>query len=430
MDGEDRRTGTSALRRVDMGTRYHAKFGETSSGDHIVVIYEAPTELLAFAVPFVKEGLAKDERVLYVLDDLSLKVLTDALTAGGVNVSRETERGALVLMNAQEYYPPPLDSIRMLDLTRERIRDALSRGFGGLRVVAEMTWALKTNVPGDVLVEYEGSLDDALSPGTATVACAYRSGRFPAKILQQVIRTHVKVVAGDHVYLTLSGIFQEVSQADLQTLMTSAQERHVPKDGFFFQQGDPSTEVFVLTSGRIKMVRSDSDGRSVILRLVTPPKPFGHITALAEIPRHASAQALEDSRALVWDVPAVSKIITARPDVSINVVRYMAKQIAAGTDRLVDLATFPVERRLARLLHRLSGSLGRSTPQGIVIELGLSGEELAELLNTTPYTISRILAEWRRRHLVTVQRDRMLLFDETRLEAIAGESRSADSPSR
>jgi CRP-like cAMP-binding protein len=412
-----------------MGTRFHAKFGETSSGDHIVVIYEAPVELLAFAVPFINEGLAKGERVLYVLDDLPLKVLTDALTAGGVNVSRETERGALVLMNAQEYYPPPLDPIRMVEVMRERIRDALSRGFNGLRLVAEMTWTLKRNGPEGVLVEYEGLLDDTLDPGTATVACAYRSGRFPAKVLQQLIRTHLKVVAGDRVYLTLSGIFQEVSQADLQTLMASAQERRVPKDGFFFQQGDPSTEVFVLTSGRLKMVRSDSDGRGVILRLVTPPKPFGHITALGEIPRHASAQALEDSRALVWDVPTVSKIITARPDISINVIRYMAKQIAAGTDRLVDLATSPVERRLARLLHRLSGSLGRSTPQGIVIELGLSGEELAELLNTTPYTVSRILAEWRRLHLVTVQRDRMLLFDDTRLEAIASESRGADSPS-
>lgn len=413
-----------------MGTRYRAKFGETSSGDHIVVIYEAPAELLAFAVPFINEGLAKGERVLYVLDDLPLKLLTDALTAGGVNISRETERGAFVLMNAQEYYPLPLDPSRMFELTRERIRDALSRGFSGLRVVAEMTWTLKTNGPEGVLVEYEGLLDDTLDAGTATVACAYRSGRFPAKVLQQLIRTHLKVVAGDQVYLTLSGIFQEVSQADLQTLMTSAQERSCPKDGFFFQQGDPSTEVFVLTSGRLKMVRSDSDGRSIILRLVTPPKPFGHITALAEIPRHASAQALEDSRALVWDVPTVSKIISARPDISINVVRYMAKQIAAGTDRLVDLATSPVERRLARLLHRLSGSLGRSTPQGIVIELGLSGEELAELLNTTPYTISRILAEWRRLHLVSVQRDRMLLFDDTRLEAIAAESRGADSPSR
>ncbi len=411
-----------------MGTRYHAKFGETSSGDHIVVIYEEPAELLAFAVPFVKEGLAKGERVLYVRDDLSLNVLTDALTAGGVNVSQETERGALVLMNAQEYYQPPLDPMRVLELTRERIRDALSRGFSGLRLIGEMTWTLKANAPQGILVEYEGLLDGALGPGTATVACAYRSGRFPAKVLQQVIRTHVKVVAGDQVYLTLSGIFQEVSQADLQTLMTSAQERRVPKDGFFFQQGDPSTEVYVLTSGRIKMVLSDSDGRSVILRLVTPPKPFGHITALAEIPRHASAQALEDSRALVWDVSTVSKIITARPDVSINVVRYMAKEIAAGTDRLVDLATSPVERRLARLLHRLAGSLGRNTPQGIVIELGLSGEELAELLNTTPYTISRILAGWRRLHLVTVQRNRILLFDDTRLEEIAGEPHGVETP--
>lgn len=410
-----------------MGTRHHAKFGETSNGDHIVVIYEAPGELLAFAVPFIKEGLAKGERVLYVLDDLSIKELTDALTAGGVNVGRETERGAFLLMNAQEYYQLPLDPMRMMDLTRERLQDALSRGFSGLRVVAEMTWQLKTTVPEGIFVEYEALLDDALGPGTATVACTYPSGRFPTKVLRQVIRTHVKVVARDQVYLNLSGIFQELSQADLQGLMTSAQERRVPKDGFFFQQGDRSTEVFVLTSGRIKMVRSDLDGRSVILRLVTPPKPFGHITALAEIPRHASAQALEDSRALVWDVPTVLTTITARPDVSINVVRYMAKQIAAGTDRLVDLATSPVERRLARLLHRLSGSLGRSTPQGIVIELGLSGEELAELLNTTPYTISRILAEWRRLHLVAVQRDRMLLFDDARLQAIAGESRSSET---
>jgi CRP/FNR family transcriptional regulator len=412
-----------------MGPQYHAKFTETSNGDHIIIIYRDPADLLGFVVPFIKEGFTKGERVLYVLDDLTIRELTDALTAGGVNVSRETERGALVLTNGQEYARLPLDPMRVLELTREKIRDPLSGGFSG-RFVAEMTWALKTNGRDRTLVEYEALLDDALSLGKATVVCAYRSGRFPTTVLQHLIRTHAKIVAGDEVYLTLSGIFQEVSQADLQTLMASAQERRVPKDGFFFQQGDPSTEVFVLTSGRIKMVRSDSDGRSVILRLVTPPKPFGHITGLAEIPRHASAQALEDSRALAWDVPTVLKIITARPDVSINVVRYMAKQIAAGTDRLVDLATSPVERRLARLLHRLSGSLGRSTPEGVVIELGLSGEELAELLNTTPYTISRILAEWRRLHLVAVQRDRILLFDDTRLGAIAGESHSAETPSR
>ncbi len=413
-----------------MGPQYHAKFTATSNGDHLIIIYRDPADLLGFVVPFIKEGFTKGERVLYVLDDLTIRELTDALTAGGVNVSRETERGALVLTNGQEYARLPLDPMRVLELTREKIRDPLSGGFSGLRFVAEMTWALKTNGRDRTLVEYEALLDDALSLGKATIVCAYRSGRFPTTVLQHLIRTHAKIVAGDEVYLTLSGIFQEVSQADLQTLMASAQERRAPKDGFFFQQGDPSTEVFVLTSGRIKMVRSDSDGRSVILRLVTPPKPFGHITGLAEIPRHASAQALEDSRALAWDVPTVLKIITARPDVSINVVRYMAKQIAAGTDRLVDLATSPVERRLARLLHRLSGSLGRSTPEGVVIEMGLSGEELAELLNTTPYTISRILAEWRRLHLVAVQRDRILLFDDTRLGAIAGESHSAETPSR
>jgi uncharacterized protein len=182
-----------------------------------------------------------------VLDDLSSRALTDALTAEGVNVTREIERGALVLMNAQEFSQSPLDPRRMMDLTRERLQDALSRGFSGLRVLAEMTWKLKTTTPDDIFADYEELLDVALGPGTATVACAYPSGRFPTAVLQQLIRTHGKVVARDQVYLNLSGIFQALTQTDLQALMASAQERRVPKGGVFFRQGDRSAEVFVLT---------------------------------------------------------------------------------------------------------------------------------------------------------------------------------------
>ena len=79
-----------------------------------------------------------------------------------------------------------------------------------------------------------------------------------------------------------------------------------------------------------------------------------------------------------------------------------------------------MERWLARLLLRLADSVGRKTPQGAVIELSLSGRDLAELAITTPYTVSRILAEWRRLNIADAQRERILVLDHPRLEAIAG----------
>ena len=87
-------------------------FGEVSPGDHIVFIYENTRELTAFTVPFIKEGLARGERSLYVVDDQELPEVTEALAAAGVDVDRESRRGALVFMNGEEYAgPPPFENV-------------------------------------------------------------------------------------------------------------------------------------------------------------------------------------------------------------------------------------------------------------------------------------------------------------------------------
>jgi CRP/FNR family transcriptional regulator, nitrogen oxide reductase regulator len=404
-------------------------FEETRPGDHIVFIYEDTADLAAFATPFIKEGLVKGERCIYVFDDLKLAEVTEALAAGGVDVNREIQRGALVLMSAKEYStPPPFDPLRMVELNRRRVREAGSLVFSGLRIAAEMTWALKTPVPEEALAEYESILHEVLGSGTTIIACMYRRERFPPAVLQQVIRSHSKAVAGDYLYLNLSALFQELTRTDLQKFLKSASERRVPKGGFYYHQGDPATEVFVLTTGKVKSVRTNPDGHSAILRIVAPTESFGGVSALGGTPRLASAQALEDSRALVWDVPTILRDIMSHPAVSLNAVYLMARRVVDELDRTRDLTTSPVERRLARFLLRLAQSMGRKTPHGIVIEVPLSGEDLAALASTTPYTVSRILAGWKRLDIAGAQRERILLRDQKRIAAIADVRVGEDLP--
>ncbi|TMJ10374.1 MAG: Crp/Fnr family transcriptional regulator [Bacillati bacterium ANGP1] len=79
-----------------------------------------------------------------------------------------------------------------------------------------------------------------------------------------------------------------------------------------------------------------------------------------------------------------------------------------------------MEQRLARFLLRLAQSIGRQTVRGLAVDVALSGQELAELVITTPFTVSRILADWRRLGIADAQRDRILILDLKRIRAVAG----------
>ena len=56
-------------------------------GDHVCLIYENAAEQIAVAVPYIKEGLARNERCIYIVDDRSVEEMVPALSAAGVDVA-------------------------------------------------------------------------------------------------------------------------------------------------------------------------------------------------------------------------------------------------------------------------------------------------------------------------------------------------------
>lgn len=396
-------------------------FPEIAPGDHIIFIYEDASRLFAFVAPFIKKGLADGERCVYVAAESRPADVVEALSAGGVRVDQEKKRGAFALLTPREHFGlPAFDPVRTTERLRQELAEATSAGFTGLRVAAEMTWVGKAGVPEEALGEYEALLENVVGPGRATRACIYREDRFDPAVLERLVRTHGKVVADDYVYLSLSALFRSLARMDLQGLAQSAHERAARKGEPYFRQGDQATDVYFLTAGLVKLVRTDPDGRSVILRIIAPTEPFGdRVLALGGTVRLASAEALEDSRALVWDGSELLRVILAHPAVSMSAIRLLEDRVEAARSRLQDFVSPDVRRRLARLLLRLGQYVGRKTRRGAVIEVPLSRRDLAELVITSPYTVSRILAEWRRLDILDAQRTRIIVRDLERLAAIA-----------
>jgi CRP/FNR family transcriptional regulator, nitrogen oxide reductase regulator len=94
---------------------------------------------------------------------------------------------------------------------------------------------------------------------------------------------------------------------------------------------------------------------------------------------------------------------------AMNAMRIMAEQVQELQERFRLVSTERVERRLERTLIRLSSQAGCKIDEGILIDLPLTRQDLAEMTGTTLFTVSRILSAWEEQGLVISKRERVIL---------------------
>jgi len=170
-------------------------------GDHLCLIYDRAAEQMAALIPFLKRGLAAGERCLYLADDATTDLAGQALASEGIDVARERERGALVLLTRRDAFlrEGRFDPGAMTDLLRQAEQEALDDGFGGLRVASEMSWCLG-NAPGtERFLEYEATLNRFLDGSRSVGLCQYDRSRFPPRVVYDILRTHPFAVLGEEV---------------------------------------------------------------------------------------------------------------------------------------------------------------------------------------------------------------------------------------
>lgn len=203
-------------------------------------------------------------------------------------------------------------------------------------------------------------------------------------------------------------VFQNATEEDLTLIARHAIERSIEEGEFFFFQGDPAEYLYVLVSGRAKLMQTNPAGQQVNLRTISEWQLFGALGAVRENATYpATAQAMEQSTALAIKSDYLKELMQTRPYLSFDLMRLMTGYIQEMQERYRELATEKVERRIARVLLRLVAQMGTKVDGGI--ELSFTRQDLAEMSGTTLYTVSRVLSEWERQGLVETGRERVLI---------------------
>jgi CRP-like cAMP-binding protein len=219
-----------------------------------------------------------------------------------------------------------------------------------------------------------------------------------------------------------SSLFKDINPDVFAKVMTASVQRSVEEDGFFFLQGDPATHAYVLVEGRVKMIQITPNGQQITMRIMTPGQTYGGIALLnprAGYP--ATAQAVENSTALAWDTAHLRELVEKEPSISLNVMGLMHGYISELQERQKALVTDRVEQRIARILLKLAAQSGKKIDDGVLIDLPITRQDIAEMSGTTLYTVSRTLNEWERDGLLEIGRERVVIREPHGLVSIADE---------
>lgn len=189
-----------------------------------------------------------------------------------------------------------------------------------------------------------------------------------------------------------------------------------------YYAGDPATRLYVVAVGKVKLLQHTLSGQDVLLDILTPGEFFGSLSVLGDetYPDTALAQTMACILAIAAaDFQAVLK---RYPSVTVTALETVARRLKAAHEMIRQLSAHSVEHRIAAALLKLAEKLGEPQPEGLLIQMPLSRQELAELTGTTVETASRVMSQFQKDSLIRTGRQWVAIADKLRLAAIVAET--------
>jgi CRP/FNR family transcriptional regulator, nitrogen oxide reductase regulator len=209
--------------------------------------------------------------------------------------------------------------------------------------------------------------------------------------------------------------FSGLSRNDLDPILDKARPIRVAAGKPVFEQDAEARSFFLLLDGHVRVLKTTAGGQQVIMRYISAGQMIGIATALGRKTYPATAIAAVDCMTLAWPNELWNEFSTRYPSFAANTYKAVSVRMEDAHERVVELATALVDRRVAHALVRLAEQTGRKTEHGVEIGFPITRQDIADMTGTTLHTVSRLLTAWEHQGFVRSTRKRVTVVDAGRL---------------
>ena len=207
-------------------------------------------------------------------------------------------------------------------------------------------------------------------------------------------------------FLATVPLFKSLDTVERERFAELVREKSYPKGSVIVFEDDPGDALFVVRSGRVKVVLLAEDGREVILGLLSVGEHFGELALIDDQPRSAHVIAMEESSILVLRRDDFRRRVEANPVVAWALLQELSRRLRRADVTIGNLVLLDVPGRIARLLLDAAQECGDD-----LIDKPLTHQTIAQVIGASRETVSRALRDFQENGWVTSERRRIRLLD-------------------
>jgi CRP/FNR family cyclic AMP-dependent transcriptional regulator len=184
-------------------------------------------------------------------------------------------------------------------------------------------------------------------------------------------------------------LFSGLDDLRLGVLVPMMMRTSFPRNETIINAGDPTDSLYLVITGRLKVLMSDEQGREVILAILGTGEFFGEMGLLDDSPRSASVVTLEPCELLSISKTDFKRCLAENADLSLMVMRGLVKRLREADQKIGSLALMDVYGRVARLLLEMAEDIGGEK----MVVKKLSKQDIAKMIGASREMVSRVMKD-------------------------------------
>ncbi|GHH98495.1 Crp/Fnr family transcriptional regulator [Neobacillus kokaensis] len=201
--------------------------------------------------------------------------------------------------------------------------------------------------------------------------------------------------------VTLSHLFETVRHV-----------KKVEKGTFLFQEGRQADELYIIQSGILQLSKIIPDGRELTLRMCNSGDFVGELNLFSSSSRYLlSARVVESGEVAVIMRTELEEKLSQNLPLAFEFIRWMSLQYRKTQTKFRDLVLHGKKGALYSTLIRICNSYGLNTSDGILINIPLTNQELANFCGTSREVVNRLLSDLRKTGIISISKGTITIHD-------------------
>ena len=214
-------------------------------------------------------------------------------------------------------------------------------------------------------------------------------------------------------------LFENLSEDHLYDISVICHVSTYSKGESIFWEGDEGNELYLVISGVVQIYQANQS-RDIILAILREGDFFGEMALLQnEKVRSASAVAIEKSTLCVLRKDFFNQLVKSKPDILLHILETTLDRLRDANRLISNLTINDARKRVARILIRLTEQHGVNSVQGLLINLKLTHQQLADMIGTARETVTKVLLELQQENVILINKKKILVINLDMLKSVA-----------